>query len=77
MHGGRPGSGDQRVTRVVIGCGGSDLHAVGDRARRADQRRRLLDVPAFGDERGAEAQLLAAAGLVHQRRRSFAACTGQ
>ena len=77
VHGGRPRAGDQRVAGVVIGCGGGDLHPVGDRARRADERRRLLDVPPLGDERGAEAQLLAAAGLVHQRRRPLSAGAGQ
>src|SRR5580693_3120854 len=65
------------MTGVVIGCGGGDLHAVGDRACGPDKRRRLLDVPAFGDECGAEAQLLAAASLVHQGRRSLAASPGQ
>ena len=77
VHGGGPRAGDQRVAGVVIGCGGGDLHAAGHRARRADQRRRLLDVPPLGDERRAEAQFLAAAGLVHQARRALAARAGQ
>ncbi len=66
VHGGGPRSGDQRMAGVVIGCGGGDLHPAGDGQRRTGERRRLLDVPAFGDESGAEAEFLATAGLVHQ-----------
>ena len=73
VHGGGPRSGDQRVPGVVIRCGRGDLHAVGDRAGGTGQRGRLLDVPPLGDEAGAEAQLLAAAGLVHQRGGSLTA----
>src|SRR5215475_11189611 len=65
------------MTGVVIGCGRGDLHATGDRARGADEGRRFLDVPAFRDECGAEAHLLAATRLVHQRRGPFAAGAGQ
>ena len=72
VHRGRPRSGDQRVAGVVIGCGGGDLHAVGDRKRRTDERGRLLDVPPLGDEAGAETQLLTAARLRGQRRRPLA-----
>jgi hypothetical protein len=77
MHGGGPRSGDQWMACVVIGCGGGDLHAAGDRAGGTDQRRRLLDVPPLGDERRAEAQLLTASRLVHQTCRALASCAGQ
>jgi non-ribosomal peptide synthetase component E (peptide arylation enzyme) len=62
---------------IVIGCGGGDLHPVGHRACGTDKRGRFLDVPAFRDERGAEPQLLAASGFVHQRRRAVTARAGQ
>jgi hypothetical protein len=77
VHGGGPRSSDQRMAGVVIGCGGGDLHAAGGRAGRTDQRRRLLDVPSLGDERGAEAELLTASRLVHQTPGALAACAGQ
>ncbi len=77
VHGGRPRSGDQRMAGVVIGCGGGDLHPAGDGAGGPDKRGGLLYVPAFGDECGAEAQFLAAAGLVHQGRRSLPTSPGQ
>jgi hypothetical protein len=77
VHGGGPRSGDQRVPGVVIGCRRGDLHALGRRTGGADERGRFLDVPAFGDERGAEAEFLAAARLVHQRGRPLTAGTGQ
>src|ERR1700738_3804833 len=65
------------MTCVWIRGGSGDLHAVGDRTCGADERGRFLDVPAFGDERGAKAHLLAAARLVHQRRRAFTAGPGE
>ncbi|OBC00351.1 hypothetical protein A5784_20175 [Mycobacterium sp. 852013-50091_SCH5140682] len=77
MHGRRPRPGDQRVASVVIGCGRGDLHAFGDGASGADERGCFLDVPAFGDERGAEAELLTTARLVHQGGRAFPAGSGQ
>src|ERR1700687_195341 len=77
MHGGRPGTGDQRMPGVVIGCGGGDLHPAGDRAGGADERGRFLDVPPLLDERGAEAPLFARACLVHQRGGSLTAGAGQ
>ena len=70
MQGGGPGSGDQWVAGVGIGCGGGDLDAVGDGARRPGQGCSLFDVPAFGDERRSQSDFLAAARLVHEGRRA-------
>ena len=77
VHGGGPRSTNQRVTGVVIGCGRGDLHPGGHRACRTGQRGRLLDIPALGDERGAESQFLASAGLSHQGRRTLTTGAGQ
>src|ERR1700737_4906418 len=62
---------------VVIRCGGYDLRPTGDRACGADQRGGLLDVPALGNERATEAELLATPGLLHQRCGALATGTGQ
>ena len=77
VHGGGPRSTDQRMAGVVIGCGRGDLHPGGHRACRTGQRGGFLDIPALGDERGAESEFLTAAGLVHQRGWAFPASTGQ
>jgi len=65
------------MSGVVIGCGGGDLHSAGHRARSTNQRRRFFDVPPLGDERGAEAQLLAATRLIHQGCRALTTGPGQ
>ena len=66
VHRGRVRRGDHRVARVVIRRRGRDAERRRHRADRARERERLLDVEAFGDERGAETEALARGDLVDQ-----------
>jgi hypothetical protein len=69
VHGGGHRRGHQRVAGVVVGGGGGDLQPRGGCAGGPAERGRLLDVEAFGEEAGAEAQGFAAAHILEQWRR--------
>ena len=58
--------GDDRVAGVVVGRRGGDVQRRRDRADRARQRGRLLDVEALRDEHPAEAEPLAVGDLRDQ-----------